>query len=59
MSVALATKGVICTTSSGGLQGDSVYYCIDLPDISISKNISPDIIIAEDLSPKLSIKEQD
>jgi hypothetical protein len=57
MSVALVTKGVICTTSSGGMV--PTYYCIDLPDIIVSKDISPDIITTENLSPKLSIKEQD
>jgi hypothetical protein len=40
MSVALVTKGVICTTSSGGMV--PTYYCIDLPDIIVSKDISPD-----------------
>ena len=59
MSVALATKGVICTTNSGVSYDDFVYYCIDLPDITVSKDISPDIITTENLSPKLSIKEQD
>lgn len=59
MSVALVTKGVICTVNSGISYDDFIYYCIDLPDITVSKNISPDIITAENLSPKLSIKEQD
>ena len=59
MSIALATKGVIGTaTTSGGIIIPS-YYCIDLPDITVSKDISPDIITTENLSPKLSIKEQD
>jgi hypothetical protein len=59
MSVALVTKGVICTTSSGTSKGDAIYYCVDLPDIVVSKDISPDLKTAENLSPKLSIKEQD
>ena len=59
MSVALATKGIICTTNSGVSYDDFVYCCIDLPDIAISKNISPAIKTSENLGPKLSIKEQD
>lgn len=38
--------------------GEAVYYCIDLPDIVVSKDISPDIKTTENLSPRLSIKEQ-
>ena len=34
-------------------------YCIDLPDVISSKDVSPDVKLLEDLSPKLSIKDQD
>jgi hypothetical protein len=57
MSIALATKGIICMGEL--LQGDTVYYycCVDLPDVAMSKDMSPDLKTAEDLSPRLSIKE--
>lgn len=55
MSVALATRGVISTITTSSGVTITVYYCIDLPDITVSKDISPDIIITKDLSPKLSI----
>ena len=59
MSIALVTKGVVCTTNSGVSYNDFVYCCVDLPDIAASKDILPGIITAENLSPKLSIKDQD
>ena len=41
MSVALATKGVICT--GGSFQGGVVYYyyCVDLPGVVGSRDVSP------------------
>jgi len=39
--------------------GEVVYYCIDLPDIVSSKDISPEIKTTGNLSPRLSIKNKD
>ena len=54
--IAITSCGYFTKNASAS---SAVYYCIDLPDVITSKNISPDIKISKDLSPKLSIKEQD
>lgn len=41
MSLALATRGVISGFGGGGGGEVPVYYCIDLPEVFASKNVSP------------------
>jgi len=59
MSIALATKGIICI--SGFSQGTPTYYyyCVDLPEILAANNISSSVeartvgikIVMDDLGP--------
>jgi hypothetical protein len=66
MSIALATKGVVCVGGFSQGSPEYHYYCVDLPEVLSSKDISPNVeakttgagsrVTVEELSPKLTIK---
>lgn len=58
MSLALATKGVICP--GGFSQGTPIYYyyCVELPEVLSSKSVSP-AVKAQNLSTKIIMDSLD
>lgn len=54
--IAIVSRGYFTRESISNV---SSHYCVELPEIISSKDVSPEIKALEDLSPVLTIKDQD